>query len=117
MPGLGQVGLKTSLPLGINLLKECVNGFKSFPDSWTKKVPSENLKNSCWRQKGERFFFFYFYFLKDFYFLYFIIFKSLFILREREGASRRGAQKERIPSRLLAVSAEPHTGLKLTVTS
>ena len=47
----------------------------------------------------------------DFYF-----FKCLFILRERERASKGGAEREgdRIPSRLHAVSAEPNMGLKPT---
>ena len=44
-----------------------------------------------------------------------IIFLDLFILRERE--SGRGAERERerqrIPSRLCTVSAEPSVGLKL----
>ena len=38
------------------------------------------------------------------------------MLRERERVSQGGAERgrERIPRRLRTVSAEPHTGLKLT---
>ena len=40
----------------------------------------------------------------------------LLILREREGERQRawGRERERIPSRLLAVSAEPDSGLEPT---
>ena len=38
----------------------------------------------------------------------------LFVLREREIEHRAGAERERIPSRLHAVSADPHVGLKPT---
>ena len=48
---------------------------------------------------------------------FFLVFIYLFLRdreRERTHIGRRGAERERIPSRLCTVSTEPETGLKLT---
>ena len=52
----------------------------------------------------------------DFFRLFSFLFFKLFILKERENVAQgqRAGEKERIGSRLLAVSAEPDTGLELT---
>ena len=48
---------------------------------------------------------------------FFLVFIYLFLRdreRERTHIGKRGAERERIPSRLCTVSTEPETGLKLT---